>query len=441
MKVANKSGKNAVLQDKTFRWLIAIPLFVFLVKLIVIFNIESGIWYGSDTESYIEGGNALLLQGLNSDNSKLTYLPAGYSFILFFFAKISVLNFSYILSVFQSLVFGFATFSITNTIYKLGNSRWAILSSLVISLNLTLSLSSMVIGYENLVASLIAFAASVLINNADKTSLNKQIKVTIISMACISLASALQPRYLLVGFGIITIYSLYLSSIKNKVLILILGFVISIIFPVGLMVRNHFAIGHTVVSYNLGATMKIGAGPDTKGGFLRLGREIDCGDLSEDPVLADRETVKCISKWYLSHPVDFARLSFNKSIYYWSPWFGALAEGTMARNPWVSISPVVKMAANPESRPLVLGFVGKTISYLWILSQLFFLVIGFRLLSKSGESHKLLASISGIVILFSWFTSIGTIGDHRFRLPAMILSLLLQSIGISRVFDRIFKAV
>jgi hypothetical protein len=40
-----------------------------------------------------------------------------------------------------------------------------------------------------------------------------------------------------------------------------------------------------------------------------------------------------------------------------------------------------------------------------------------------------LAWLTGIPVVISWLVSMGTIGDHRFRIPTMSLSLFLQVIG------------
>ena len=113
----------------------------------------------------------------------------------------------------------------------------------------------------------------------------------------------------------------------------------------------------------------------------------------------------------------------------------------MARNPWVSISPVIKMAANPETRSLVMGNLGKTISYIWIFSQLVMVFFGYRELRKRGSFEKLLANLAGVSILLSWITSLATIGDHRFRIPTMFLSLMLQAIALESLRNRFSKVV
>lgn len=441
MKAQNKSLTRTPDLVKNSKWLVAIPLFALLIKVFLIFRIESGIWYGADAESYLEGGDGFLFDGFYSDNVKLSYLPAGYSYFLFLFAKINLAYFSYAVSIFQSLVFALATFLLSRLIAQLGYRTFAIAVSLLISFNLTLSLSSLVIGYENIVASLIAIAVVLLINASRSKSSKVQIYSVGVSMLSISLASAMQPRYLLLGIGILIVYLFFIKDNKTRVVLLILGLIASLVFPSVFAFRNNEVIKHPVISYNLGYTMKIGAGDETKGGFNRTGKDLQCGTTSTDPVLADQQVVSCVISWYLSNPLQAIRLSYNKSIYYWSPWFGVLAEGTMARNPWVSISPVMKMAANPETRSLVMGNLGKTISYIWIFSQLVMVFFGYRQLKKRGSFEKLLANLAGVSILLSWITSLATIGDHRFRIPTMFLSLMLQAIALESLRHRFSKAV
>ena len=152
----------------------------------------------------------------------------------------------------------------------------------------------------------------------------------------------------------------------------------------------------------------------------------------------DNDVVLCVIKWYLSNPIDTVRLSFNKSIFFWSPWSGPIADGTMARNPWLKISPVQQVATSSVSgQNLVAGPIGTAISYLWILAQVALLFMGYRRLRRLGPDEKFFANVITIPIVLSWLISIGTIGDHRFRIPTMSLSLLLQVAAIFAIRKRL----
>jgi hypothetical protein len=113
----------------------------------------------------------------------------------------------------------------------------------------------------------------------------------------------------------------------------------------------------------------------------------------------------------------------------------------MARNPWLKISPVKSLATNESSAGLVSGGFGKLISWIWIVSQISLLFYGFLALRKIDPVSKLLADGSIAAVLISWLISIGTIGDHRFRLPTMGLSLLLQVAALWTIKNKVSKAL
>ena len=55
-----------------------------------------------------------------------------------------------------------------------------------------------------------------------------------------------------------------------------------------------------------------------------------------------------------------------------------------------------------------------------------FFIMGYRSLRKLGDDEKFFANVVAIPVVLSWLISIGTIGDHRFRIPTMSMSIFLQ---------------
>jgi hypothetical protein len=99
----------------------------------------------------------------------------------------------------------------------------------------------------------------------------------------------------------------------------------------------------------------------------------------------------------------------------------------MARNPWLKISPVQQVGkSNQDGQGLVFGPIGVGISYLWIIGQVLFLALGYRALRKLGGNETFFARVLITPVLISWLLALGTIGDHRFRVPTMSMSLALQ---------------
>jgi hypothetical protein len=229
---------------------------------------------------------------------------------------------------------------------------------------------------------------------------------------------------------------------KNRIRVAALVTTIMMIAPITMIYRNSVAIDKTVISTNFSSALRIGAGPETSGGYNRTGPEIQCPVSESGQSLTESEYAMCIVKWYLTNPLDAGRLSFNKTKYFWSPWSGPEVEGTMARNPWLKISPAHQIAGSSESGyDFVYGPMGVLISYLWTLGQLIFLFIGYRSIRKIGEDEKFFALIVLTPVVLSWLISIGTIGDHRFRIPTMSMSLFLQVVAFLAIRKKLNERV
>ena len=166
---------------------------------------------------------------------------------------------------------------------------------------------------------------------------------------------------------------------------------------------------------------------------MKEGFGVPC-ELSGTPSQQDNQRVKCVLTWYLENPTKSLKLFYNKSIYFWSPWFGPVANGTMARNPWLTISPINSMTSTQEGVNTVYGNFGKLISWTWLLGGLALLLYGFQILWRQKSLERFIASLAILAISINWLVSLISIGDHRFRIPIMGLSLFLQAIGLKTLF-------
>jgi hypothetical protein len=237
----------------------------------------------------------------------------------------------------------------------------------------------------------------------------------------------MQPRFLLIAIIVAIVWALRVVGTKNRLRIAALVTAIMMVAPAIMIYRNTVVIDKATISTNLGVTMRIGAGPETSGGYGRTGPEVPCDAKPPATTVTDNDVVICVLKWYLVNPIETARLSFNKAQFFWSPWSGPKVEGTMARNPWLTISPAHQIAkGSPSGRDLVFSPFGTIVSYGWIFGQILLLFIGYRSLRKLGTDEKFFANVVIAPVVLSWLISIGTIGDHRFRIPTMSMSLFLQ---------------
>jgi hypothetical protein len=422
-----KSTKKEISDSKLHKYLIAIPLIALAIKFITMGNIQAGAWYAADGENYIAGLDGLLKEGFFSTEGVLSYWPAGYPLLMWPIAIIAEPIFFYLISAIQSIFFAYATYFFTNKMAKSSLKNFAFWTSIIISFNPTLSLSSLAIGYEAPIAACFMMIAGLIWANANPAFDRKfWFNVAYVGF-WFSLATFMQPRFLLIAIIIAVLWALKVTGTKNRIRIAALVTAIMMLAPAIMIFRNIEVIDKATISTNLGVTMRIGAGSETSGSYDRTGPEVPCEPKAPATSVSDNELVICVLKWYLTNPVDTARLSFNKAIFFWSPWSGPEATGTMARNPWLKISPTQQVGkSNQEGQGLVFGPFGVTISYLWIIGQVLFLGLGYRVLRKLGPDEKFFARLLITPVLLSWLLALGTIGDHRFRVPTMSLSLLLQ---------------
>jgi hypothetical protein len=436
-------GRRAVVakkNDNRHIWLIVVPALAFFIKMIVMANTAKGGWLGADGENYLSGVDGLLADGFFSKKQVLTYWPAGYPLFIWPLVELSINNFLFFLSFIQSIFFAYATFFFTSQLLKLRLSFLAVLVSVTISFNPTLSLSTNVVGYESLISSLLLISVGLLIRSKTKIVGSISLKYGIASMALLGVATFLQPRFILSACVLLLIYSLILVEKRARIKFVAFALLLLMAIPGVLIARNVVSNNLYAIATELGATMNIGAGEKVSGGYGAPDGTIECAPKPPATSATSNEVVVCVLKWYLTHPAKTAKLVVSKSVFYWSPWSGPIANGTMARNPWLKINPIMDITKTQEGRDLVYGPFGKTVSWLWIIGQLVLLFSGLIWLWKMGGSEKLLAKLVGAPVLLGWLISTGTIGDHRFRIPQMGLSLFLQVAGFYALRKRLSVA-
>ena len=437
-----KSAKKEISDSKLHKYLIAIPLIALFIKFIIMGNIPLGGWLGADGENYTAGVDGLVADGFFSEEPKLSYWPAGYPILLWPIAAISISKFLYIVSFLQSIFFAYSTYFFTNKLRSSSLKYLAFWASIFVSFNPTLSLSSLALGYESPIASCFMMIGGIIWANINPT-FDKKFWLSVAFVGgWFALATFMQPRFLLIAIVVSILWALKVVGTKNRMRIAALVTAIMMVAPAIMIFRNSVVIDKATISTNLGVTMRIGAGPETSGGYLRTGPEVPCEPKAPATSVTDNEIVICVMKWYLSNPVDTARLSFNKALFFWSPWTGPKMEGTMARNPWLTIAPAHKITIGSQGgRDFIYGPIGILVSWGWNLGQMIFLFVGYRSLRKIGSDEKFFARIALTPVVLSWLISIGTIGDHRFRIPTMSMSIFLQVVAFLAIRKKLNERV
>ena len=424
-----RSVKQRNLAKDFMYWAIA----VFIIKLIIIGNVQGGAWLGADGENYLAGYDAMVKNGVFATETKLTYWPAGYPLfilLLSFIGKSFVLT---TLSVVQSAIYSFAAYFFAAQLAKTRLKKFAYLAFFMILFNPTLSLSSIAVGYETPAAAGYLIVAGLIIKDFVQKDDKKLLSYVAISSAIFGFMSFIQPRLIVSGILINLLWILIRKPWKSASLLIATSMAITLFFPATLIYRNHKAVGLNTISTNLGGTMNIGAGDKAEGGYASKDVGVPCITTGTD-AQKDNQQVICVLKWYSKNPVKAMKLFYNKSKFFWSPWEGQLANGTMARNPWLKIHPVRNMQKTPDGDKLVRGPIGSLVSWSWFLGGLGLLIYGFIVLWRLKSLERFIGSIAAIAIGTSWLISFVTIGDHRFRLPIMGMSLFLQAVGLRTLF-------
>ena len=428
-------------QDKkVIFYLIAIPVLGFLIKLITMANTPNGGWLGADGENYLSGVDGLIAEGYFSEKSILSYWPAGYPILLWFLTKISVANLLWIISFLQSIFYAYASYYFVKQLRDTKLRPYMFWIGMILAFNPTLSLSSMAVGYESPIAACMLMVVGLIIKSKQSPN-DRGLVIRVIGVGAFSaLATFMQPRWILTTIVVALIWAIMYKSRKVQALILAGVVGVMALAPAILIQRNIVSIDKPIISTNISAALRIGTGPETTGGYKKTGPDIKCESKTPGEQPTDGEYLSCALKWYTSNPVKTAQLTWYKSLYFWSPWSGPSANGTMARNPWLKINPIVDIGKNSQDgNDLVYGLAGKVISWLWILANLSLLFYGFWKLIKMGDIYKNLSYLLMGPILASWIAAVGTIGDHRFRIPTMSLSLALQVIGFIAIKNKVLK--
>lgn len=459
-----KSSKKSAIAEKKFRRnLVVISITALVIKIFIILRIQGfdwyqagggdlgkglgelldnnyvppNSWYGADGENYIRGLQGLVDEGFFSEEGKLSYWPAGYPLLMWPIIELFRSYFFLALALLQSILYSIASIWFVDEIRKTRISMVSYVLALSLAFNPTLSLNTIAIGYELPVVALSLISVAALIRFfIQGRSRWISIEIVIASFA-FSIAVFMQPRLFVIAIGFFFIWAV--SKVKRGQITLFLALTIGLVSvaPGFLMFRNQQVHGYAAISTNLGVTMRLGAGPATSGGYSNNPTGIvDCPDFQGDASEIDKQLVACVFKWYLDNPSKGLVLFWNKARFFWSPWFGPSANGTMARNPWNQQHPLRSIAQTENGFNLIFGGIGKLVSWAWMLGSLGVLLFGFMTLWRMGNLEKILALISGSSFLINLISSMFTIGDHRFRIPSMAMSLFLQSVGIISIFSK-----
>ena len=437
--MAKQMSRQSSRNDKDRgRKLLAIPIFALLIKFVIIANIESHAWIGADGENYLNALQGLLDDGIFSKENLLSYWPAGYPLFMHLLSLLSLTNLLAITAVIQSVLYAVACVFFVREISKTNLSKFTYWIAWILAISPTLSLSSLVIGYEVIPASIFLLILTFFIrdfksNNKKFISINSASAAALLSFSCF-----VQPRFLLTAAVFFLLWAIYTRPKKVVPLFLLATIFITAILPTSLALRNSKANGFVAISTNLGITMNLGAGPGATGKYNPKGKSgVPCDSIEGNAAQKDSHLVRCVIKWTLTNPTESIPQIWTKAVAFWSPWIGPDASGSMARNPWLKINPLKSIAANSaEGYNLVYGKFGTLVSWAWMIGTLVLMLLGSKVLWSAGGLSRKISTLTFLIVFLNWAISVGTLGDHRQLVPIMTVSLFLQVIGLLSILGK-----
>lgn len=418
-----------------------IPGIGLLVKVIIIAQIPGNAWLGADGENYLKGLEFLLRDGFLSTESILHYWPAGYPLLMWVLGWFTPQLILPIMAILQSFLYAFAAAYFSQKLNETTLKKYSVGAAIILTCNPTLALNTVAIGYELISASIFLIVIGIFISGYQSKIRKVWSWQLVVSGGLFSITNFVQPRFALSALIYFGIFAFLLYPRKIAPLVVIIGMSISLLLPSILLFRNVEANRFATVSTNLGVAMQLGAGKDATGGYVPSFPGLKCPEVQGNAAEIDSARVSCVVKWYVDNPGEILRLGWNKSVYFWSPWFGPLANGSMARNPWIKLNPFYDVATETqEGNDLVYGSVGRFFSWVWLFGYLATLFMGLRILWRSQGLSKNLSILLTLLITSNWLVSLGTLGDHRQRLPILTMIVFVQVIGLSSISKQIRKS-
>jgi len=405
-------------------------------KLILIPNIQeglvgmhSGAWLGADGETYLAASEAIRNEGIFSKNNLLEYFAPGYSIFLSILHMFTGKLLFPVTSLVQTLLYSYSVFFFGQQLLKTKFNKIVFPFGTILLLNPTLSLSSLVIGYESLVASIFLLAMGFLI--IDLLSKESELPYLSLSISAVLLGLTvwLSPRMILPGLLILLAWLYLKNNFKKNILSSLIVIMIFLSFQGSIVLRNEIATGNFISQSSIGTLAIMGAGPNATGTYTNQDTGIVCDVEGLDATLSNNKKLKCAINWYKDNPGQGLLLLWKKSYYLWSPWFGPLSGGTMARNPYLNFQPIKASITTQSQLDFVMGLPGQLVSWICILGGWFLLILGFRASLKLGGLEKVIGNMSLLIILSSWLAVLIVQGDPRYRIPFMPFILFLQLCG------------
>ena len=403
----------------------------------------------ADGVNYERSIRALNEEGVLSTYPGLFFQPAGYPLLIWLFSIFGLIPSFFVILSLQICLYAYSVNFLVNRIEKTFIKPVGSTLFVFLIFNPILCISAINCGYESIATSISMLILGILVSK------NRLRSIEISSLSSLLTVLIFMNTKFIALAIFVTFYVFITQPMVRKQTGAILFFALCVTLPiVSLTIRNYVSVGISSPAINSGVTLNWGAGFDASGAHNIYGAfGVACPEItgSETRIMGKNEIVStffnftdantpaavakydrvlrdCVIKWYAQNPSELSRLFFYKTLYFFSPFTGPISTGTFEINNIIieRINANLQQATSNEVERRILS----SIYLLFSLAILFLCLNGFRKISRLNVR---LASLLGGLVVIQWAISAFTIGDNRFRIPAVPIFIFLAIVGLTNV--------
>jgi len=406
----------------------------------------------ADGVNYQQSISALNTDGLFSKYPGLFFQPAGYPLLIWTISLFGLIPANLVVVLLQSSIHVLSVLFLYSRLQSTQFFKIAPFLFLILMFNPILCMSAMNCGYESLVSSFTIVIAALLI-----ASKKIEVRQIILVFSILTVMILMNSRFL--GVALITLIYFFsrteITALRRSIL---LSGSACILLPTLLLTfRNEIAVSVKSPATNVGVTLNWGAGDNASGAHnihgefgvpcktltgsdsLLMGKSeivatfFNLNALNTPADVSDYDTKlrNCVIQWYRDNPSDFIRLFVSKSIFFFSPFTGPLSSGTFEiNNGFISKTNMELEKLTKEGNQVNLTKFGYAAAY---IALLFLCLIGVINLYRvdAGVTKFVLG-----ILTIQWLISAISIGDNRFRIPAIPLVWIFATYGLVILLEK-----
>lgn len=329
------------------------------------------------------------------------------------------------IGVVQSVLYAVATWQLATAIARTRLAWATIPFALIVTLNPALTLSTVALSPDGLVASLAMLALALMVRDLLVAPDRRRPWRLLVGALLLGLATVALPVFALGALGMLVGWAVARGNREQAIWLGSASVAALMVLPLALLAGNQIA--------NNSARVAVGADRQTFNfGSLAPNTVRDdnsrCGVTSIDLLSLDVPRWRCLTAWYQEESAEASQDAVHHAVGFWEPWAGPLHEPSLRDNPWGDLQPVHRWG-DDDPRSILASPFAAAVSWLWMLGSVTAALAGMAGLRQLGEVEHALSTAIGWLVVGAWLVGSIVGADASSRLPVLAPLLLLQVAG------------